>query len=59
MLTSKWSETLAPGDRVALPFGKYATVADAKVGTKFVTVTWEEPYQPSRYEIHTEVMIES
>lgn len=58
MLREVIAKNLAPGDRVALPFKKAATIASTKIGRQFVTVTWQEPYQPSRYELNQPVLLE-
>jgi hypothetical protein len=58
MLREVEAKDLAPGDIVALPFKKTATVKEVKVGRQFVTVSWVDPYMDSRYEIHQAVMLE-
>lgn len=58
MLREVKAKNLVPGDVVALPFKKTATVKAKKTGRIYVTVTWEEPYMDSRYEINQPVMLE-
>ena len=54
--TAKEARYLNPGDVLALPFRKRATVTSVKVGTKYVTLTYVE-YPKSRVGLHDEVVV--
>lgn len=59
MLRSKKAEKLQVGDKLALPFGKTATIARVKVGQKFVNLQYrEQDIYAGRIERHQEVLIE-
>lgn len=59
MMKSKKAKDLEPGDVLALPFGKRATVATVDVGRRFVNLRYcEEDTPTGRIERGQEVMLE-
>jgi len=56
MIRSIRATELKPGDVMALPFGKSATIHTARVGTHFVNIVTE--HGPARINKYDEVLLE-